>query len=181
MNDNQIIALIITVLRSGLNSLMLAQVGIKQLYQPRQSAIESGPTLYLHKVLATRYGYPSRKNVFNRITGQFDHTETIWRTPTFQVSGYALQDPNNIASLTASDITERAADVMQTSATRLALLASNVGIIRITDIRENYFVDERDRYEQSPSFDFVLSYQVSINTTVPPVNNHCLNVHPVLG
>lgn len=181
MNDNQIIALIISVMRSGLDALNLGSVLIKQQYQPRQSAIETAPTLYLHKVLAPRYGYPSRKDIFNTVSGEFDHTETIWRTPTYQVSGYALQNPADITSLTASDITERAADVMQTSATRLALLASNVGIIRITDIRENYFVDERDRFEQNPSFDFVLSYQATINTTVPPVDNHCLNNFPVLG
>ncbi len=180
MNDNQIIALIITVLRAGLTSIGITNVLIKQQFQPRQSAIETSPTLYLSKITAPRYGYPSRKDVYNSTTRQFDHSETVWRTPTWQVSGYALQDPTNIDSLTASDMTERAADVMQTSATRLLLLAQGVGIIRITDVRENYFLDERQRYEQNPSFDFVLSYQVTTNTTVQPVDRYCLDTHPVL-
>ena len=180
MNDNQIIALIISVMRTGLDALGMDTVLVKQQYQPRQSGIEKQPALYITKILAPRYGYPSRKDEFNESTNQFTHTETIWRTPTYQVNGYALQDPRDITGLTASDITERAADIMQSSATRLALLAECVGIIRITDVRENYFVNERRRYQQNPSFDFVLSYQSTITTTVDPVTDYCINTKPVL-
>lgn len=181
MNDNQIIALIISIMRSGLDSIGLNDVLIKQQWQPRQSGIETQDTLYLSKILATRYGFPSRKDVYDESTGQFTHTETIWRTPTFQFSGYALQNPDNVNETTASDITEMAADVMQTSATRLLLLDQNVGIIRITDVRENYFVNERGRYQQNPSFDFVLSYRFTLTNMVSPVDQYCIDTHPVLN
>lgn len=180
MNDNQIIALIISVMRTGIDQLGLNSVLIKQQYQPRQGGIETQDTLYLTKIMAPRYGFPSRKDAYNQDTDNFTHTETIWRTPTYQVNGYALQNPKTINQLTASDITEMAADVMQTSATRLSLLEQGVGIIRITDVRENYFVNERNRYQQSPSFDFVLSYQKTITTTVDPVTTQCINSKPVI-
>ena len=202
LTDFDIAELIIQVLRTGLDALGLNAIGIKQQYQPRQVGIESGPTLYFFKVVAPRYGFPSRKDVYQSDSNRFRHTETIWRTPTYQISGYSIRTQQRFRDLgfaptrhnfnrgnfsgtlpllTASDIVEMAADVMQTGSTRLALLARNVGIIRITDVRESYFSDERRRYEQNPSFDFQLSYRHTITTMVDPVASHCIKSYPLQG
>ena len=200
LNDFDVAELIIQVLRTGLNALGLNAVGIKQLYQPRQVGIEPGPTLYFFKVVAPRYGFPSRKDRFNTDSNSFRHTETVWRTPTYQISGYSIRTQQRFRDwgfaptrhnfnrgnfsgtlplLSASDIVETAADVMQTSSTRLLLLERQVGIIRITDIRENYFSDERRRYEQNPTFDFQLSYRHTLITRVDPVTSYCINSNPI--
>ena len=203
LNDFQIAELIINVLRTGLDALGLNSVLIKQLYQHRQVGIEQSPTLYFFKVVAPRYGYPGRQDIHDTNTNTFSHHESVWRTPTYQVSGYGGYtnrsqtvfdsfgfEPegsnfgrSNFGTTlpTASDITEKAADVMQTSSTRLALLERNVGIIRITDVRESYFTDERQRYEQNPSFDFQLSYQHTILTRVDPVTDYKINSNLVQG
>ena len=179
MNDNQIIAILIQVIRTGLNLFGMNNVSIKQNHQPVQTGVEPGPVVYLHKINAPRYGFPGRKDVFNNTTNVFDHTETIWRTPTFQVDGLATQNPANITSLTASDIVEATADVLQSSATREALLVSGIGIERITNIRESYFSDERDRFEQSPSFDFTIDYRREFTSTVQEVSRHLLRCHRI--
>ena len=200
LNDFDIADLIRSVLKRGMASMGLGSVTVKQQYQPRQVGIEEGPTLYFFKVVSPRYGYPSRKDRYNSDSNTFAHQETIWRTPTYQVSGYSIRtqmrfkdwgfapgknnfNRGNFSStlplLTASDIVERAADVLQTSSTRLALLERNVGIIRITDVRESYFTNERRRYEQNPSFDFQLSYRHTITTRVDPVSSHCINSVPL--
>ena len=180
MNDNDIIALVIRVLRTGLDAKNLQSVQIKQKYQPRDIGVPNGPVIYLHKISADRYGFPGRNDVYNRANGNFDHTESIWRTPVYQVD--ALSPNTNPADLTiptASDVVETAADVLQLSSTRETLLAANVGIQRITTIRQNYFTDDRDRYEAAPSFDFTLTYRRQWITTTPPVDSYILNAESV--
>ena len=169
MTDNQILIVLLPILTTGLTAVGVTGVKIKQNYQPRQSGAEIQPTLYLHKISAPRYGFPGRKDVFNATNNNFDHTETIWRTPTWQVDGLSTQNPANLTQLTASDIVEAAADALQLQTTRLALLRSNISIERITTIRENYFLDDRERHEQRPSFDFTLTYRRSFRSVVPQV------------
>lgn len=180
MTDNDIIALVIRVLRTGLDSKDLQAVRIKQKYQPRDIGIPTGPVIYLHKISADRYGFPGRKDVYNETNGNFDHTESIWRTPVYQVD--ALSPNTNPADLTIptpSDIVETAADILQLSSTRDTLLADGVGIQRIITIRQNYFTDDRGRYEAAPSFDFTLSYRRQWTTTAPPVDSYILNAESV--
>ena len=69
---------------------------------------------------------------------------------------------------------------MQSDATRAILNASGVGILRVTDIINPYFVDDRDNFEASPSFDFVLTYQnVRVSTSpqiTPPITQNIYGV-----
>ena len=179
MNDNDVIAAFITILRRGLSEIGITSIDIKQGYQPRQVGTAIGPVLYFHKISTHRYGFPGRKDVYNAHTQTFDHTESIWRTPTFQVDGLSTQNPASLNQLTASDIVEQAADVLQLSITINRLRVHNIGIDRITTIREHYFNNDRDRFQQSPSFDFTLSYRREIASIVQPVNRHVLNIRRV--
>ncbi len=175
MNDNVVIRHLIAAMRTGLDSLGMQSVKIKQGYQRRQGITETGPTVYLHKVIAARVGFQSRKDVFNPANNNFDHTETIWRAPTWQVDGLSTQDPSSLIQLTASDIVEATADVLQLASTRETLLRNNIGIQRITTVRQDYFLNDRERHQQRPSFDFVLVYRHEIRSTVPQVtDSRCL-------
>ena len=176
MNDNQVIRQVIAVLNTGLPALGVNGVLVTRSYQPRQNGVPTGPALFLSKISAPRYGFPGRRDVYNAQRGDFDHTESTWRTPTWQVDGLSTQDPRNLDQLTASDIVEAAADVLQQSSTRNALLQQKIGIQRITNIRENYFIDDRERHEQRPSFDFTLTYRREFTTTVPPVTSFTCKV-----
>lgn len=179
MNDNDVLAIVIGILNSGFAALPLPGIAVKQGYQPTQEGVPETPTAYIHKVSARRYGHPGRRSVYNADDDDFDTMESIWRVPTFQVSGLAQQDPRNIAAPTASDIVESAADIMQTSATRDTLLASNIGIIRIMDVRMLYFVNDKGRHEQEPSFDFVLSYRREFTLKTPAVTAFEANIQRV--
>ena len=139
MNDNDVLRVVIRILIEGLPAIGINGIRVKQSYQPRQTGVLTGPVIYLHKISAPRYGFPGRKDVYNSETAMFDHTESIWRTPSWQVDGLSTQDPANINQLTASDIVEATADVLQQSSTRIELLREKIGIERITDIRGKVF------------------------------------------
>lgn len=179
MRDNEIYQVIFPIIQSGLTARGITGVGVKQSYQPRKTGTPSAPTVFIHKLSANRYGFPGRRSVYNEARGDFDHTETIWRTPTFQVDALAVQDPSDLSALTASDLVESVADILQSSAALETLKASDIGIDRITDIRVPYFVNDEDQNEASPSFDFTLSYRVEFNTTVPAIDAYELNTRPI--
>ncbi len=169
MNDNDIFAIIIGILEAGFVAMSLPSVVVAQNYQPTPQGIENAPTIYIHKLSAGRYGYPGQKSVYNAGDDDFDTTDSIWRLPSFQISGLSVQDPSNISMLTASDIVETAADILQFPSTRQTLSSSDIGIFRIKNVREVYFSDDRDRYEQEPSFDFELSYLKTFTSKTPRV------------
>ena len=179
MNDNQIMAIIIRVIRAGLDAYGLTNVLIKQSFQPRQTGVEVDPTIYIHKISADRYGFPSRIDTYNRANNNFDHIESIWKTPTYQIDGLSAQDPSNIRQLTASDITEAAAEALQSEQGILTFKASRISIERITNIRELYFIDDRDRQEQRANFDFTISHRFERRLTVPPVSSHTLDIRRI--
>ncbi len=179
MNDNDVIRIIIALLDAGYTALGLGDVLVKQAYQPTLQGTPSTRAVFLRKVMAPRYGHPGKSDVYNAGDEDFDTTESIWRTPTFQLSGLAVQDPSDTASLTASDITEKAADILQTRATRQTLLASGIGIERIKDIRLLYFRDDREQNEQVSLFDFIVSYRVDAQSKTPVVEAYEADIYRV--
>lgn len=179
MNDNDVFQIIRAILLQGMIDMGQPGVQVKQAFQPDQTGVPSPPVILLHKIGVQRYGWPKRRAVFNDTTDVFDQTEIFWRAPTFQVAALAIQDPGDLTQLTASDLVEAAADILQLDATLTTLRASQIGIDRITQVRVPYFIDDRDRHEQSPSFDFTLTYQHEITSTVPVVTEQQLNIHRI--
>ena len=57
---------------------------------------------------------------------------------------------------------------MQSDKTRDILNESGVGILRITDVRNPYFQDDRDNFEASPNFDITFVYE-NIRTNLDPI------------
>ena len=57
---------------------------------------------------------------------------------------------------------------MQTDETIDFLIAQGIGIQRITDIRIIKFINDYDNFRESPSFDFTVSYDRELVSTVKP-------------
>jgi len=169
MLDNQLIQLFRPLIQNGLISNGYPNVTVKQNYQPTQQGVNTGPTVYFNKISDRRYGFLKREDVYNTNTNQMVHTESQWYETTFQISALVIQDPKNI-SYTASDLVNIVAMIMQSDATRIALLNGGAGIYRITDVRNPYFLDDQDRWEASPSFDFTLTHE-QVSSIIDPSTN----------
>lgn len=176
MNDNDIIQIVRNFLMAQLPLRGVMNVEVKQNYQPTQQGLPETPLLSVHKISAPRYGFPGVKHVYNAMTNVYDTTESIWRTPTFQFSGLAQQNPADLTSLTASDIVEAAADVLQSRAAIDTFQQHNIGILRVQQIPIMYFVNDKDRHEQDPSFDLVLQYRRVFTSTTPEIDGFRPNI-----
>jgi hypothetical protein len=167
MLDNQLIALVIATVIGQEAAAGIPNTPIAQAFQPTQQGVNTVPTAYLYKVGDRRYGFVGRTDVWDTDTSRMIHTETQQYETTLQFSALATQNPATPTQYTASDILNQIAAILQSSATVAILEAQGVGVERITDVRNPYFQDDRDRFEASPSFDVVLTHKQILTTETP--------------
>lgn len=169
MNDNDFIRLFLPIINAGLAADGYSGVVVKQANQPTQQGINTQPTVYFYKVANKRYGFLGRRAVWDANTSQMVHTESQYYETTWQVSALVLQFPTNPNGYTASDLVNEIASIMQSDNTLAILNNAGVGILRVTNLSNPYFVDDRDQFEASPSFEFTLTSQSSRVTTIPVI------------
>lgn len=178
--DNSLIQLFLPIIQAGLAADGFTTTVVRQSNQPTQQGIPTVPTVYFFKVYNRRYGFLGREDVWDPLSSTMVHNECQYYETAFQVSALVLQNPSDLTIPTASDLVNEVACIMQSDATRAILNASGVGILRVTDIINPYFVDDRDNFEASPSFDFVLTYQnVRVSTSpqiTPPITQNIYGV-----
>jgi hypothetical protein len=178
MTDNQLFALIIATLQAGLTTQAIT-VGIQQDYQPRLQGAPLAPTLFLTKLGDHRYGTAHKKAV-NTSPGQGTVTETQQVETTFQVGALAIQDPADTTGFTASDYANVAAQILASDVSVAAFVSAGAQILRITEVRNPQFKDERDQFEASPSFDFVLKHFRTLVNGIPYTGTIVGEVFPVV-
>lgn len=178
MTDNELIRAFWPILKDGLIAAGYTDVVSKQANQPTQQGTNTPPTVYFYKVGDKRYGFLRRDNVWNTVDGIMEHIEEQWYETTFQMSALVIQNPSN-PEYTASDLVNETAAIMQSDKTREQLLIKGIGILRVTEVRNPYFTDDRDRFEASPSFDFVLTHKQTRVTTDPVIESFEFNIKRV--
>lgn len=170
MNDKQLAALFMTQLLPAVQVVSgLSAVKIARSYQSRTHGAAASPYIYFYKIGDHRYGHPQRKEQWDAQAALFTHTETQLYETTYQFMAWAPQDPTNVTALTESDILDTVCGVMQGDAMIQAFLAQSVGILRVTDVRNPYIVDDRDQFAATPSFDVTLIHPRTLITTMPAV------------
>jgi hypothetical protein len=180
-------------------------VPVLQAYQPTMQGVNTAPALYIHKIGDQRVGFPRKRSkwvtTYSQLETESDqgiatesgigvdadgtqqssmvHTETQRYVTTFQISALATQDPSTPMQLTASDLVNFAAAVVQSDAFIQAIEAQGVGVLKVFDVRNPYFQDDRGQFEASPSFDMTLCHNMVIVSTVPILVSETLKIYPV--
>jgi hypothetical protein len=179
MLDNQLIALVISTITAQEAAAGIPGTPIAQAFQPTQQGVNTIPTAYIYKIGDRRYGSLRRSDCWNTETSQMVHTEEQQYETTFQLSTLATQNPATPTQYTASDICNLCAAILQSSVTIQTFEANNVGIERVTDVRNPYFLDDRQRNEACPSFDFVLTHKQIITSTSPIISSTTVDIYEV--
>lgn len=177
MLDNQLIQAFLPIVNTGLNNLGITGVIVKQNYQPTMQGAELGQTIYFHKVSDNRYGYPKKNYFWDSVNNYEVHEEVQQYQTTFQVDSWVKQDPNNVNTYTASDLVNYVSEILQSDYAIITLIQQNIGILRISEIRNPYFIDDYDQFEASASFDFTLTHLQTMTT----INNPYVSKENVTG
>lgn len=190
MLDNQIFAEFITLLQPAID----AQFGLNprillmQKNQPTQQGTDSDPRVFVEKLPTHFYGFPRSDydlplpdptNPNDPANDQIPEMTVQLELSIFQFSALVIQNPSNLNIPTADDVIRFVARRMQTDSIRLALRNAGLNVLRITDVRNPYFIDDRERFEAHPSFDVTLQHYESITDTVQRVNTWDVEIYPV--
>lgn len=168
--DKELIIAVKEALEIGLTAREV-DAGVKQSYQPTQQGVPTGPTIFIHLLQSKRFGWLTRTNKWDHDEEKIVHEERQWYESTFQVDALSIQDPADLTGPTAADLVSIAASIMQSDATRAFLRTKAIGIYRVTDERNPYYIDDKDRFEASPSFDFTLTHERIVKSTEPVVES----------
>lgn len=180
MRDKQLNILIVAQLLPRMQAMAeLANVKLARNFQQRQQAASTEPYVYFFKLGDHKHGSPKRKDTLDIPSGEFTHAEYQVYETSYQFSAWIPQTPADTTSLTESDILNVVSGIMQSDSFLAAFQAEEVGILRVTDVRNPYIVDDRDQFEAIPSFDVVLTHKRQLVSTLPAVVTYEANVSRV--
>ena len=185
MRDNEIMRVLIPNLTASLvefvasSNFAVQSPIVKQSFQPTQQGVPTCPTVFIHKIGDHRYGFPKKEYKWDEIKERMVNTETQIMETMYQVNALFIQDPANMVQLTASDLVNETAAILQSDYFLQILKANDIGMERITDIRQDFFYDDRDRQEASPSFDFTIAHKQVTIRNAPIVTTIVEGIYPI--
>lgn len=179
MTDNELIKIFLPIIQDGLIADGFDDIAVIQGNQPTQQGVNISPSVYFYKIGDKRYGYTGRYTEWDSDTEKEIRTEVQLIETMYQVTALVLQDVNNTNSYTASDLANEIAAILQSEDTVTKLNAQEIGILRISDIRNLYSWDDRDQFEGFPSFDFTLTHKQNRITVIPVVQSTELDIYRV--
>lgn len=179
MTDNELIKIFLPLIKNGMTAYG-HPVTIMQSFQPTQQGAENGASLYFFKVDDKRIGHPSRKSIWDTLLGKTIDTDTQRMEATFQVNALVKQIPQtNQTQPTASDYLNVCSMLVQGGEFVEALRNAGIAILRVSEIRNPYFKNDKDQYEAMPSFDFTIAYNRTLIRDGKTIETIGLNVNRV--
>lgn len=157
MTQDQLFTLIRKIVLEGLARYGVTGYEVQRSYQGTKQGASTGNAVFFFPVIDRRIGSPKQSGSWDG-TGQQATLKQMMEA-SFQVfvrNKGALN--GQTITPTASDVTNLIADVFVTDLVIAELQAQNVGVLRVTEVRNDYEVNEVDRHEQVPFFDLTLSY-----------------------
>lgn len=136
-----------------------ADVLVVTSYQPAEQGRTNGETLYFFQLpTGGNYGWQGRTTTYDPLTETTTRKESQIVREQFQMT--ALNDTGS--GRTPTDLLNLAKLLVGSESFRKALQIEGVGIERVVASRSPFFVNDRERFEQSPSFDFTLAFTTAI-------------------
>jgi hypothetical protein len=169
MTDNDRFKILLPLITAGLVARGVAGAAVLQKPQADQQGVPSGISVYLTIIAPIPRGHVRRDTVVNDDLNTMTETELQTWEVTYQVNAMSIQDPANVNQLTASDILKVVRQTIQSSAFISSIKAEGLGILRVNELRNTPFVNDKDRYEYSPSFDFTLTHDELYTVAAPVV------------
>lgn len=181
MTDADMIEAVRSVVAAGLAAKGWA-FDVIQRGQPTQQGVPSSASVFFQKMYETDYGFPATETVRDgddptkniEITKQCKEVE-------IQFSALVINNPSMDARSqpTAMDVVSYVALWLKTRTVMRLMAAQNMGYLRFTKIRNDYFEDDRHRHESWPTFELVLTYQNTTSNAVDIAQDGTLEVHRV--
>jgi hypothetical protein len=166
MIDNALISLIASYLDAA-SAAAGWNYPVIQKNQPTPQGLPYEPAIFLEKLFDKHYGFPAVSYAYQSTPDNFSTAESQIVETTFQISAFVIQSPENTTIPTASDVVNYLRQYLSSRATIYNMRTNGVAIFRVTDIRNPYFQDERERFEANPNFDIICVHAREFDNVVP--------------
>lgn len=165
MNERQIATILRAELLKGLARYGITDLPVKPLYQPTvQGRVERG--LYFQAISENRIGEQFRNHIPGAGGVMMTTKETQILATTYQFNALAELNVADATQRTAKDLTNLARMVVASQPFIQAMTKAGIGVRQITDIRNPKLVNDKDHFEDNPSFDCTFTHkQVIIQST----------------
>jgi hypothetical protein len=172
MIDNNLIALFASQLEAA-SAAMGWNYAVIQNNQPTQQGISSDPIILFEKLFDHEYGW--QQSTEYRLSDapppgyelpDFKHTESQWVESTFQVTSLVIQKVTDLSLPTPSDVCAALKLWLNSKTVIYSMMKAGVSILRVTDIRNPKFEDDRGLFEANPNFDVVLQHKRAMEFSV---------------
>jgi hypothetical protein len=167
MTDAELINVFRPIIINGLTQSGIMGVVVQQAYQPIQIGVPTGPTVAFFKVGDHAFGSARNNSKWKLLTNEMIRTVEQMYETTFQIEALVPQSPTPEDEMTASDLINTVRAILQDEDAVQTMVSNGIGILRVTEIRNPYFLDDRDQNEASSSFDFILTHTQTITKVVP--------------
>ncbi len=171
MMDNELIALLITIVQDGMTEDGYLNIPVIQMFQPTQQGVNLEPTIFLGKRKDYWYGWKQILKVYDLLDEVFIITERQRVETTFAFRALAIQNPQDTSLPTASDLLNEVGDVLRSQRTIEYLATLDLGILRTTEVSNEYDLDDRDQFEAAPTFTTTLVHSRTRIIRVPVVES----------
>lgn len=171
MKQNDLIALLI----ARINQVLSEQSSwgtfeVSQKFQPTQQGVPMSQGVFVQPLFDDEYGWHGHRDDYNESLGSFDTKEPQAMETTFQISSLVVQQPENISAPTAADVVKFLARALASRKTIEEFRKVNVSVLKVQTVRNDPFLDDRDRSEYHANFDIVLTHNDSYEYTTPKID-----------
>ena len=173
--DIELITLAKSILDAGLAALSISAT-VKRGNQPTQQGFVGGPGVYIWPIDGDKYGFQSRDDKYDSTAGHIVHTERYRCETPFQFTCIALTGDN---TFTSGDLAFNCAALLQSDAAIATMQAADVAVLRVSQVRNVPFLDDKNVYKHSASFDVVFTHHREIVGTVPAIETITFNADRV--
>lgn len=152
-------------------------IPVAQNFQPTQQGVPNRACAFINIIGHKRVGQPGRVDFYDDEDEVEVHEETQVMITRFQLSALATQSETSLTQYTAADIINYMAMILQNSTTIAQLEAVGCGMLLDFETRNPKFMDDRARFEASPSLDFGITHKLIVRKEVPVLQSTELDIY----
>lgn len=180
MDENQLLIVLIGMLDAGLAAYAANPYNTRALptgitsqraFQPRQQGAPEGPAIIVNHSGTRQIGFPKRfSKQLNPPDGDWVKVQGQRYESTYHIEALIPQSPAEPNAMTESDVLNVARFILQSDEAVAVLTPQNIGVLRVTDLRSNYIVDDKEQNENVPFFEVTFSHRIEFSAAVPLID-----------
>lgn len=176
---NEIFRLIRSVLIAGFSEQGMT-VRVKQNYSDTSSGPPDVPAIIMHHIGTERVGWQSRKgevvNAADRVVERQNVAETIQFNA---VLPSVKPEDETVDTPTVQGVLTLASMILQSKPMLDALKSAGMGVQVVKAIQSNYIQNEKEQWENVPSFDLVICHKLTLAHSTGVVDGFTSGIYRV--